>query len=226
MLIKLPPHIALRVIIFFILLLCGMCVKAQVVFENPKHQIYEFLSRQAQKGNIEITDFILPLSRNEIAKNLIHLQDSVHNLSLAEQKELMFYQQEFSEFSEYLQDSTTFLKKDQNSRLRALTIKKDDFILRLDPAITLETEFGNHKNLFRKGVGLQFWGHASKHITFQAYFQDITEEGTGLDTLRLFTPETGIVRTQNAKPDARSLNYSSFKGNITYSWENGYVSVG
>lgn len=38
-------------------------VQAQIVWENPRLPINSFLSRQAQKGNIHITDFILPMSR-------------------------------------------------------------------------------------------------------------------------------------------------------------------
>jgi len=57
-------------------------------------------------------------------------------------------------------------------------------------------------------------------------FKDITETGTGLDTLKAFTPETGIVRTANAKPDRRTLNYSELTGNVTYSWNTGEISIG
>jgi len=86
-------------------------VQAQIVWENPKLPINSFLSRQAQKGNINITDFILPMSRKEIAFNLSALEDSLHKLSAIEKQELSFYLQEYAEFNENRIDSTYSLKK-------------------------------------------------------------------------------------------------------------------
>ncbi len=72
--------------------------------------------------------------------------------------------------------------------------------------------------------GLTFWGHAGKNFSFQAYFEDITETGTGIDSIRRYTPAEGIVRTVTL--NQRSINYSRFKGNITYAWKNGSISAG
>lgn len=197
--------------------------KAQVVYENPQLEIYDFLSRQAQKGNIVFDDYIQPLSRKEIASHLSTLRNS-KQLSPIEQKELNFYQKEYSEFDSLQADSLTLLKKDPAGRWRTLAVKNDDFILRGDPAIELGTVQGSGRSVFKTATGLKFWGHAGKHFGFQAYFQDITERGNGLDSLRLFTPEAGIVKTENTNP--RLLNYSDLRGNITYSWKNGALTAG
>lgn len=214
-------------IILLLLLVCSVRqAKAQVVWENPKHAVYDFLSRQAQKGNIEITDFILPLSRKEIAANINILRDSVHKLSSIEKKELAFYEKEYSEFNQNLTDSTYFLRKDPYGRLRFLTINTKDFLLRGDPVISLETVQGLEKSILKYSNGLQFWGHAGKNFSFRFFFADITERGRGIDSIKQFTNETGIIRTENVNRNAKVLNYSDFRGNITYSWENGSMSIG
>jgi hypothetical protein len=214
------------VILFILFVLSSYAGFAQVVYENPNNPVYKYLSRQAQKGNIEYNDLIQPISRRDIAAYLTTLQAMQESLSSREQKELAFYQQEFSEFNEDFADTTTFFKKDQYNRWRFLSVKTKDFFLRGDPALTFETYQGGGKNVFRTATGLTFWGHAGKHIGYQFYFQDITDKGDGIDSLHRFTPETGIIRTANIKYGAKTVNYSNFRGSISYSWKNGSVSVG
>ena len=208
---------------FFIFLLGGS-VQAQVVWENPKFEIYDFLSRQAQKGNIDLADFIQPISRKEIAKHLTTLSDSTQQLSLKEKKELDFYLREYSEFPVRDTGSVYFAEKDSSGRLRFLSAEKDGFVLRGEPVLTLETLQGIGTQVFKKGNGLQFWGHMGKSIGFQFYFQDFTESGEGVDKLKDFSSEQGIVRTNTVNPDR--VSYSDIRGQMTYNWKNGTISVG
>lgn len=208
------------------LLVSASSLQAQTVWENPKNPVHDFLARQAQKGNIEITDFILPLSRREISSFLTTLRDSTQNLTTIERKEIDFYLKEYSEFDVSESDTTTFLKQDQRDRWRLFSVTADDFKLRSDPLINLETFQGAGKSIARVSNGFQFWGHINRNLTFQASFVDITEFGTGIDTVKQFTNEPGIIRTANARADRRVLNYSNWRGNFTYSWKNGTVSIG
>ena len=201
-------------------------LNAQVVWENPKHPIHDFLSRQAQKGYIELSDFILPLSRKNISQSLSILRDSSHKFTNTEKKELAFYEQEFSEFKPEMKEQTNFFKKDANNRLGMLSIKKNDFLLRADAVFGLETTQGLEKNIIKQSNGLKFWGHAGKNFSFQTYFTDNTENGTGIDTLKQFNNEGGIVKTENVDKNPKILNYTKFRGNITYAWQNGSISIG
>jgi hypothetical protein len=214
------------ILLFIGLLLSSIAGFSQVVYENPNNPIYKYLSRQAQKGNIEYNDLIQPISRRDIAGYLSTLQSQFDKLSIIEQKELAFFQQEYAEFNTDIQDTTTFFKKDQFGRRRFLSVKTKDFFLNGDPALSFETFNGSGKSVFRTATGLTFWGHAGKHIGYQFYFQDITDRGNGIDSLRRFTPETGIIRTANINPNAKTVNYSNFRGSISYSWNNGSISVG
>jgi len=200
---------------------------AQAVFENPKHPVYDYLARQAQKGNIDFDDLIQPVSRKQIATLLHQLQDSVTTLTNTEKKELAFYLNEYSEYNSDYKDTTLFLfKKDQYKNRSLISVKKGDFILRADPAVTFGGIYGGaNKSIVSQASGLTFWGQAGKHFAFQAYFQDINETGKGIDSLKLFTSETGIVRTANLHPN-RTVNFSDVRGNLTYSWNNGLVTIG
>lgn len=216
----------LRKIILFSLLsvLITTALNAQVVWENPKFEINDFLARQAQKGNIELADFIQPLSRKEIAKHLITLKDSTQHLSIREQKELSFYLKEYSEFADRDTGSFYFVKKDSADRLRFLSVEKDGFVVKGEPLLSLETKMGGGQQIFRKGNGLQFWGHAGKNFGFQFYFQDFTESGDGLDSLKDFNHEQGIVRTKTV--NSKTVTYSDIRGYITYNWKNGSIALG
>jgi len=209
------------IILFSLLLICSISLQAQVIWENPKYEIYGFLSRQAQKGNIQLFDFTEPISRKEIALHLSSLRDSLQKLSITERKELEFYQKEYSEFSNQLTDTLRFLKKDDAGRWRFISINKKDYLFRGDPILTLATIQSKNSSVFKKGNGIQFWGQIGKHIAYQASFEDITESGTGLDSLKKFTSEPGIVRTSDAKPNAKTLNYSDLRAGISYSWQSG-----
>jgi hypothetical protein len=213
--------------IILILLALSLKSNAQVVFENPNHPVYQFLARQAQKGNINFDDLIQPVSRKEISTLLHYLQDSVTTLSVKEKKEIAFYLNEYSEFNSDYRDSTHYIwGKDQYNNRALLNVKKDDFILRADPALTYEYTGGKNKGVFKQGTGLAFWGQAGKHWSFQAYFQDINESGKGVDSLKRFSPETGIQRTANLNNKSTTVNYSDVRGNITYAWKNGSISIG
>ncbi len=227
MLIKKKWSYCISIILFTLIHLSGIKVHAQIVWENPKHPVHAYLSRQAQKGHIEITDFLLPLSRKEIAADLALLRDSAHKLSPLEKQELAFYEQEYTEFDRNLIDTSIFFKKDPYGRWRFLSVKKkDNFLLRGEPVLGFETTQGLEKSIIKYSNGLQFWGHAGNRFSFQAVFTDITESGKGIDTLKQFTNETGIVRTANVNINAKTLNYSNFRGNISYAWRNGSFSLG
>jgi len=212
----------IKLSLLYLFILFSISGTAQTVWENPEKEVYRFLQRQAQKGTIDLNDIVQPISRKQIADKLAALESS-GKLSPTEQKELAFYHQEYSEFDDYT-DSLSLLKKDPAGRLRFLSVKTPGFTLRGDPLITLETIQGNGRSVFRKGNGLQFWGHAGARIGFQASFQDITESGTGIDSIRAFTPETGVVRTEGK--NNKRLNYSDLRGHISYSWNNGSISFG
>ncbi|MHB1177069.1 MAG: hypothetical protein ACYCZO_01925 [Daejeonella sp.] len=212
--------------IFFLFFLTSFnsALQAQVVWQDPDSEVYNFLSRQANKGNIEFRDLIQPVPRKEIAGHLQFLQDSVLTLTNTEKAELTFYLKEFSEFRGDMRDTLSFLKTDAAGRWRFLSASDKGFLLRAEPIFSLGTEQSRGKSVLKPSNGFSMWGHVGSLFSFQAYFEDITESGTGIDSTRYFTPKEGIVRTVTL--NQTSINYSRLKGNITYAWNKGSISAG
>lgn len=74
-------------------------VSAQAVNEPVQNSIYEFLYRNAQKGNIELDDVVRPLLRNQISRYLDSIEKRAvrvpGSLNRIEKKELQFYKREY-----------------------------------------------------------------------------------------------------------------------------------
>lgn len=197
---------------------------AQVVWQDPNAEIYQFLSRQAAKGTIEFDDLIKPVPRKEIALKLAQLKEKEFELSNTERSELNFYLREFTEFGQFAKDTLLLAKKDEYNRWRTLSVREKGFLLNAEPIISAGIRKGKNTSVREWGNGVAFWGHAGKNISFQAYFEDLTESGTGIDSIRKFTAREGIIRTVTLNQN--SINYSRFKGNLTYAWKNGSFSIG
>jgi len=202
---------------------------AQVVWENHTKEVYNYLSRMAQKGVIIFDDNIRPLSRKYIADCLDSLSHKTALLTSVEKKELAFYGQEYgNELDSMPQQAgqqTQFFKPDAYKRWRSFSAVNNHVLLVADPVFTAAAFRGSgKKSVTQSSSGLSFWGYAGKHWGFHFFYNDITEAGTGLDTTRKNTPETGFVRKDTSLHS--SLNFTQFRGSISYSWKNGSLSFG
>ncbi len=209
--------------IAFLFTLCTIGLNAQTVWENHRSEIYPYLYRMSQKGLIDFQDIIRPVSRLQIANALDSLQTKKIQLSSIEQKELAFYLQEFKAIEGNEDAKIRLIKKDANQRLRGLFLHHKDFQLNADPFGSIMQVSGTGKNFTQVSNGIQFWGQAKK-IAFQFSYRDFTETGTGIDSFRKESPETGIIKLFN--PSTTSQNFSEIRTNISYTWNNGSISIG
>ncbi|MES2003066.1 MAG: hypothetical protein V4450_00995 [Bacteroidota bacterium] len=201
---------------------------AQVVWETHTKEVYNYLSRMAQKGVIRFDDNIRPLSRKYIADCLDSLAHQPQSLSPREKQELSFYSKEYGNEMAITPTDTTekfsFFKKDAYQRWRSFSASGNHVLFQAEPVFTAATIRGSGKNVKSSSSGLHFWGYAGKHWGFQFFYDDITESGKGFDSTRQNTPETGIVRKDTSLHS--SQNFSRFRGSISYSWKNGSLSFG
>lgn len=209
-----------------VLLMLGISssLSAQTIWENHRSEVYPYLYRMAQKGLIEFEDIVRPVSRKQIFTWLQELENKSDQLLPIEKKELNFYMQEYRPLQ--FTDSTakvSFGKKDANGRWRMLSIGSKDFEMHVDPILSGGQFSGNTSTFRQVSNGVQLWGQ-SKGWGFQLYYRDWTETGTGLDTFRSFSPQTGIIRVGNST--ARSQNHSEIRGHISYSWKKASISLG
>ena len=204
-------------------------VNAQVVWEYHQKEVYNYLSRMAQKGLIAFDDNIKPLSRKYIADCLDSLSHKAGQLAPTEKKELFFYYREYG--NELVNtpvndtnEAVHFLKTDPYKRWRAFSASGNRTMLQADPVFTAATIRGSGKSVLQSSSGLSFWGYIGKHWGFQFFYNDITESGAGFDSTRQNTPETGIIRKDISVHT--SQNYSQLRGSISYSWKRGSLSFG
>jgi hypothetical protein len=198
--------------------------KAQMVWENPNHEVYNYLNRLSAKGLIDFRDIIRPISREVIGKHLLELEAKAKELSSTEQKELTFYLREFRPIQGFDQDKIHLVKKDPNQRIRGLFINTKDFQLNFDPMGSLMQVSGTGKSFTQMSNGFNFWGKAN-NFGFQLYYRDYTETGTGIRSYRNETPITDIIElTGTAKPNRQ--NFAEIRASINYSFKKGSISLG
>jgi hypothetical protein len=230
--IKVNRHTA-RLFSTFLIFFIGFIqtTHAQVVWENYRNEVYNYLSHMAQKGVITFDDMIKPLSRSYIAKSLQELTKHPEQLSSIEKKELQFYLQEYqSDLDSSLnvkESEVSFFKKDDQKRWRAFSIKSKDFILNGDPIFQGAKVYNSNKNYLHQSIGIEIWGKIGKHFGFQFSGNDITEsrDGSGTDSFAFKQPQTGFLLLSDSS-DHKSLNYSEIRANIGYSFKNGSISFG
>lgn len=194
-----------------ILALCQLA-NAQLIYERHTNEVYNFLSRFAQKGYIEFNDNIRPLGKNYIKSMLDSLGVRSMELSGTEKKELAFYEQEYT----------------PDIRKRVMSARDNDFRVEGDPVGTLAYQGGSGKSIVQTGIGGNFWGSFGKHWGFQLSVESLNLSGTGLDTGYYKTLAAGAATgpvlinafTKN------SQNYLDLRGHISYSFKNGSISVG
>lgn len=200
--------------------------QSQVVWEHQNSEIYNYLARMAQKGLIQFDDQIRPVSRVYIENCLDSLASQTALLTRVEKAELAFYQREFNDSKALTYDSTQlsarFFRKDEFGRWRAMSFRAKDFVLRIDPILTASTVGGTGKSVNITSSGANLYGYAGRHWSYYFSYNDVTEAGKGIDSLRRFNPTTGIVAKISS--NGKSLNYSELRGGITYAWKNGSVS--
>jgi hypothetical protein len=88
-----------KLFLFFLVLSCQSAF-SQVVYERHTNEVYNFLSRFAQKGVIVFDDLIRPISKEKIktALDSVAAHPAVVIIAL-EKKELDFYLEEYTEGS-------------------------------------------------------------------------------------------------------------------------------
>ncbi len=239
-------HIKLvRTILLLLSLIVSISSYSQAVFENVDNSIYEYLNRQALRGNIIIDDMIRPLTRNQIAAYLNEL-DSAYNtqktsLNTVERSELLFHIKEFGlGISEGSVNSVKerWFKKDPRGRIRFLS-KIDSlhspgqntrnllqpFQFNIEPVIQGSVFSSNDKKTsIYKATGLQIWASLGKRFGLQLHYKDINEEGTGIDFDKKLTPQQGYIASVH--PGTKTLNYADVRATMTYQWKNGLFAVG
>jgi hypothetical protein len=126
-------RITLLVIVFF------STAFSQVVYEPLHRDVYQYLSRLAQKGVIEFNDQVKPVSRIYIAEKLNELNINPSAITSLEKEELNFYLMDYDRELKFIRnekienEEITIAGKDPARRTRLFSYADDLFTLNVSP---------------------------------------------------------------------------------------------
>jgi len=105
--------IYITVLLLAMLFICRDLTVCQVETVPISNQVYEFLERMAVKGVLPLyTNAMIPLSRKEVADNLVRIGEQREKLSTAEMEFLRKFQLEFSHEIDPASENNTVLLRD------------------------------------------------------------------------------------------------------------------
>jgi len=222
-----------KIILSIILFSLSLSLNAQVVYEPLHRDVYNFLSRLAQKGLITLDDQVKPLTRIYIAKKLLEA-DCEKCLTPLEKEELEFfmkdYAHEFSFINNYLLSRRSGIaRKDNKGRYRLFFYNDDLFKINVSPILGFKTGYRDSERLNHLWNGVSLYGYLDDWLGFSFDFRDNTETGKTIDKRKIFTPVTGVnARTdQNvAFYNPNKMEYSEVKTTISANWSWGTFTVG
>ena len=223
----------MKFIFSLILLTFSISVNAQVVFEPLHRDVYDFLSRLAQKGIVELNDQIKPLPRIYISEKLLEA-DCDKCLTSLEKDELEFYKKDFANEFNFLNGyllskKSGLAEKDSKERIRLFYYSDDLFKINVSPILGVKAGIRDEERLTHFWNGIYLYGYLGDYIGFSFDFRDNTENGKTIDKFKNFTPVTGVnARTDlNIFPYAENkMEYSEVKTAISANWVWGKFTVG
>jgi hypothetical protein len=218
----------------FLQLLLSALVYSQGIFEPVNSEVYDFLERQSLNGNIFFSNEIKPVTRIEIARLLIQIEEKYSNLTSLDKELLKFYKIDFSHEihlisiqssanSEPDSAKPSFFILDKNSRLRLFEYAGNDFSFFADPMLSLSLESIAGEKLTVRRNGLTAYGYVLDNWSYNLGFYDNEESGKNLDVNKVLTPERGTSVTK-LKEDA--FEYDVVNASIGYYWNTGSLVLG
>ena len=223
----------MKLIFSLILIFFYIDLNAQVVFEPLHRDVYEFLSRLAQKGIIELNDQVKPLPRIYIAEKLIEATCD-KCLTPLENEELEFYKKDFLNELNFLtgyliSKKSGIAEKDSKGRLRLFFYNNDLFKLNVSVILGVKTGIRDEERLTHFWNGIYLYGYVGDYIGFSFDFRDNTETGKTIDKFKRFTPFTGVNARTNFNIfnySETKMEYSEVKTTVSANWSWGNFTVG
>ncbi|HSP87999.1 MAG TPA: hypothetical protein VLN45_07680, partial [Ignavibacteriaceae bacterium] len=216
-----------------IFLIAAFITNAQVVFEPLHKDVYDFLSRLAQKGIIELNDQIKPLPRIYLAEKLLEA-DCEKCLTPLEKEELEFYKKDFAYEYNFLigyllSKKNGIATKDSYERIRLFYYGDDLFKINVSPILGVKAGIRDEEKLTHFWNGVSLYGYVGDYIGFSFDFRDNTESGKTIDMFKNFTPVTGVNARTNLNiypyPEDK-MEYSEVKTTMSANWSWGNFTIG
>lgn len=214
----------MKILVLLILLLNFVDSYSQVISEPSSSRVYDLLNRLAIKGIIRFDDEMKPLSRVELLNKLLEV--NLAKVSQLEGEEIKYYKKEFALelmlLEENSENFSQFFKFTEKKGFRFFLFKDNEFVFNVDPILGLKVQNRFYELQTHRWNGLQFYGYVDKNWAFNFYFRDNEEQGSKIDKSKWFSVERGINISQST---SKSFQYVDVRGQISYSWENGNITL-
>ncbi len=203
-------------------------LRGQVVYEPTHRDVYNFLTRLANKGVLTFNDQIRPVPRSTIEALLTETEGKTDQLSALERQELAFFHREYGHERLLRTDSTLsepssrFFKNDLARRFRLYSYADETFKLQVNPIFGIAPNARDGSLNYHQWAGVYLHGYLGKHVGFSFDYREQYEKGPTIDRAKQFSPETGGVLLTNEGP----ISYGSVNAVIGTSWKWGSAALG
>lgn len=217
-------------ILFLLILFSGgfRLIKAQVIPEHISNMaIYQFIDELASQKIICINDAVKPLSRTEIAANLLQAEKRKTELNERQKADLDFYLKEYSieasgpllmnnDWRLYHRDSLL------NIKIKSPGLYYNDrfFSFVVQPVAGYRIITNDLDMLKHRYVGVSARASIGEHWGFWASLRD-NNQNIPMALPGYFTTETGAMY----KGDKGLTDFSEMRGGLSYSWKWGDFSL-
>jgi hypothetical protein len=219
----------IKILVSMLLTLLTLNTQGQTVYEPTYKSVYSFLSRIAQRGEIELNDVVQPIARKEVAAYLYRLNKK--NLTKLEEKELEYYLKDYTyEIRMLYADSLvseeaglSLFTLEENDRPRLLSSQSKKFTTNVQPILGYDYTGGSNNTAygtFRAG----FWvhGYIGKNVGYSLDYRSNISKGDGINYESHFTPEPGVIGVR--KKDG-SFVFTDVKASLSYDWNWGTFTM-
>ena len=188
----------------------GSQLLSQNVSLPPTHEVYDFLKRVEARGILkDYRDATKPLSRKDIARNLLSMNGKLEQLTEVERDTYEYLKSEFS----YEIGSLAGDPDPTDLRWHLLSLDLNQGVMNLDLNGELRWEGPKGETARLRGQGIRFYGYAYNNVGFFFNFLDYREAGSGMNRDKSNTLDPGIVLT-SGKPG--SIEYNTTEVQLTF----------
>ena len=211
-------------------MLISLCpLKAQIVYEPLEKDVYSYLERLSNKGIIELADLVKPLTKKYISEKLIEAKSKFELLTELEKDELEFFEKDYffeiKGFTDENKDKKylSYFESDAAERFRFFSYSDKTFKLNASPIFGFKLTYPDKNRKIHSWMGISTYGYILNNIGISLYFKTNNEKGTGIDILRGFTPETGII--PEIHDNGKDIAYTEVRSSISADWGWGNLVV-
>ena len=219
----------MRFKVLIISLLSSVLIYSQDIPEHISYtRIYDFLDELAGDGFIEINSVAKPYSRTFITEKLLQAQTQNNLLNKRQQKDLIFFLNDFALEQNNLPDTHLNLWKNELSKAAfiqpAFHYRDTLFRARITPILGMHITHNNNGNIIKRWYGAEFQAMMGKNLSVYGSLRDISFEGPLLARPQYLNDFPGCEYKESMAA-AGGGDFSDSRGGIKYAWRWGSVGL-